>query len=323
MPIGLDNGKLIVLDVDKNTIAGTQKDLPDYICDKLVEMDSSLLEELNKITVPKKFVYSRVSVLSKRFPLIILLSFKDGLSTVIKKAKIKHEFSDKRKKLSLEEKNTKGEIRFADGYLYYDLYPFRNSLLLNGLAELPTENYNFADFNDKEVYLDIFELLFKTRNIAKGFSNFIELFLDPITVEVAESVNLPTTFTEFFLHANALLEDNSYIPENNMSLYRIRSNEIVNALLYKVLSNAYATYKNTANSNNPQKMSVPKDALLKELNACTIINDYSTINPIFEVEAYGGATFKGPSGLNLDDSYTLDKRAYDRSMVGILGISTP
>ena len=126
LPIGLDNGKLIVLDVDKNTIVGTQKDLPDYICDKLVEMDSSLLDELNKITVPIKFVYSRVSVLSKRFPLIILLSFKDGLSTVIKKAKIKHEFSDKRKKLSLEEKNTKGEIRFADGYLYYDLYPFRN-----------------------------------------------------------------------------------------------------------------------------------------------------------------------------------------------------
>lgn len=297
LPIGIKGNKLIILDVETNKVKGTQLDLPDYIISELVKVDTSLQDELERVNVPKKYVYSRVSVLSKRFPLVLLLAFKDGLSTVIKKAGIKHEFSEKRRRLSLTEKNTIGEVQFADGFLYYDLYPFKNSLLLNALQELPTASYNYEVFDSKEVYLDLFETMFGTRNIAKGFDNFTELFLDPITKEVAESVNLPTDFTEFFLYANALLEDNAYTPENNMSLYRIRSNEIINGLLYKVLSNAYATYKNTANSNNPIKMSVPRDALLKELNACTIIQDYSIINPIYEAEAYGSVTYKGPSGL--------------------------
>lgn len=297
LPIGFKGDTLIILNVKTNHVIGTELDLPDYIINEFSKVESELQNELERISVPKKYVYSRVSVLSKRFPLVLLLAFKDGLSTVIRKAKIKHEFSEKRRRLSLAEKNTIGEIQFADGFLYYDLYPFKNSLLLNALQELPTASYEYEMFDSKEVYLDLFELLFGTRNIAKGFDNFTELFLDPITVEVAKDINIPTDFTEFFLHANALLEDNSFIPENNTNLYRLRSNEIINGLLYKVLCNAYTTYKNTANSNNPIKMSVPRDALLKEINACTIIQDYSIINPIYEAEAYGSVTYKGPSGL--------------------------
>lgn len=323
LPIGLDGNKLVILDVDTNKVMGSDKDLPDYITDTILKTDPKALEELENVSVGKKYVYSRASILSKKIPLIILLAYKDGLSTILRKAKVKHEFSDKRRKLSLEEKNSIGMVQFSDGYLYYDLYPFRNSLLLNALQEIPTGNYKYSDFDSKEVYLELFFSMYGTRTIGKGFDNFTELFVDPITKEVLEELGYPTEFTDIFLFANALLEDNAYIKENNMNLYRIRSNEMVNGLLYDILSGTYSTYKNTSNSSNPIKMSVPQDALLKELTALPLVEDYSVINPIREAEAYGSITYKGPSGLNLDEAFTLDKRSYDESMLGILAISSP
>jgi hypothetical protein len=323
LPVGLNGKSLIVLDVNTNRIKGADKDFSDYLTDEIAKAEPKALDDLDNISVGKKYVYSRVSVLSRKMPLVLLLAYKEGLTSVLRKAGVKHEFSDKRRRLTLEEKNSLGVIQFADGFLYYDIYPFRNSLLLNALQEMPTGNYNYADFDGKEVYLEIFFSMFGTRTIAKGFENFYELFVDPITKEVLEELNYPTEFTEIFLFANALLEDNVFTKENNMNLYRIRSNEMINAYLYKTLAQAYATYKSTSNGANPIKVSVPQDKLLKELMESPLIQDYSVINPIFEAEAYGSVTYKGPSGLNLDEAFTLDKRSYDESMLGLLAISSP
>ena len=323
LPIGYKGNELIVLDVNANQVKGYGQDLADFLTFSMIKADAGLGEELDKISVGKKYVYSRCSVLSRKFPLLLLLAFHEGISSVLKKGKIKYSLSDKKRRLSLEEKNTIGEIRFKDCYFYYDLYPFNNALLLNALHEVPTDEYNFKDFDGKEVYLDIFQMLFGTRTISKGFTNFMELFMDPITEEVCQDQGLPTDLVEFFLHANSLLVDNSFKPENNMSLYRIRSNEIVNAIAYGVLARAYAEYRSTANNPNPVKMSVPRDAVLKEINECPIIQDYSCINPISEADTYGQVTYKGPSGLNMDKAFTLAKRSYDQTMLGLMGVSSP
>lgn len=324
LPIAIkDNKEVVILDVKTNLVQGTNMDLPDYIVTEMLKLDKGLKDELDKVNVSKKYVYSRASILSRKLPLLLVLAYKDGLTTVLRKAKIKHEFTENKKSLTLSEKNSLGEIKFADGFLYYELYPFKNSLLLNALQEMPTEIYNFSEFDTKEPYLDIIEQIDGSRQTGKALTNFIELFLDPITLEVCKDTNYPTEFTEFFLYANALLEDNSFIPENKMDLYRIRSNEIINGILYKVLAKAYARYANTANNNTPIKMSIPRDAVLKQINACTIIQDYSIINPIYEADAMGAVTYKGPSGLNLDESFTLAKRSYDESMLGVVGVSSP
>lgn len=323
LPIGFSGKNLIVLNVETNLVDGTKSDLTDFIIDEIAKVEPGTNAEMEQISVGKKYVYTRVKALSRWIPMIILLSYKDGLTSVMQKAGVRHEFTEKRRNLSLEEKNRLGMIPFKDGYLYYDLYPFANSLLLNALHEVPTKEYEYSAFDGKEVYLDLFQSMYGTRNIGKGYENFTELFLDPITVEVLEDLNYPTEFTDVFLFANKLLEDNTFTKENNMNLYRIRSNEMVNALLYQILARAYAAYKNTSNSSNPVKVSVPQDILTKELLELPLVEDYSIINPIREAEAYGSITYKGPSGLNLDEAFTLDKRSYDETMLGLLAVSSP
>lgn len=321
LPIGIENKKVIILDVNKNIVEGTNLSLSDYIVERLKDIDPKIEEEIAKVSVGKRYMYTKASVLSREIPLILLLAYKDGLTTVMNKANINYTFTDKRPNLSVDEKNSKGVVQFADGYLVYDLYPLSNSLLLNALPTLPTREYEYELFDQKEVYLEIFNTLLGSRTIGKGLDNNYQLFLDPITLEVVRDLGIPEDFTELFIYANRLLEDNTFKKENDMSIYRIRSAELINAYLYRILADAYRTYKDSKNASTPIKVSVPQDKLIKELLMSLNTEDVNILNPI--ISATSSCTYKGLSGLNMEQGYKLDKRAYSNSMMGIMGISSP
>lgn len=324
LPVGIENNKKIIyLDTEKNTIVGSDLEFADYVISKINETINGFKEEIGDLSSGKKFMYTTCTIMAKKVPTILLLAYLEGLTTVLKKAEIKCEFSDKRKKLETEDKLDKGCIEFADGFLYFDRYPFRNSLLLNALALIPTKEYNYTDFDGKEVYLSLFEEMYNSGMILNAFENFYELFIDPITLEVLEDLNLPTDFVNLLLYGNSLLEDNQFIKENNMSLYRLRNNEMVNVVLYQNLADAYSRYRTTVGNKHPEKMTIPRDAVIKDLVMLKNVEDFSTLNPILEAEKLRAVSYKGPSGMNLEMAYTLEKRAYDKSMRGILAMSSP
>lgn len=306
----------IIIDSDSQ-VFGDNMDIIDYILS--VEGGKLVQDAYGDATAGKKFVYSRATIMSKQVPLVLLLSYLEGLSTVLRKASIKHYFVDKRPK---DLPDNQGTVQFSNGYLVYDKYPFENSLLMNAFADIPTKGFTYEEFDDKEIYLTIFDVMFGTKIIGNAFGNFYELMIDPITKEVLEDLHYPTEFVNLVLFANAMLADNSYIKENDMHLYRVRSNELVNAYLYKAVATAYINYRLTANNNNPVKMSVPRDVVTKQILMAQTVEDYSTLNPIVELEKSRAITPKGHSGLNLDQAYTQDKRAYDPSMLGIIAMST-
>lgn len=309
----IDKKTPIKVDIDTQQIGNG--DIIDYIMSVATE---ELHQEVSTASPGKKFMYTRAKVMNKHVPIVLLTGFLEGLSTVLRKAKIQHYFTDTRPKVGQDE----GVVQFANGYLVYNKYPFENSLLMNAFADIPTRGFDYEDFDGKDAYLTIFDTLYGAKQIGNAFHNFLEFMIDPITKEVLEDLNYPTDFVTLVLLTNSLLADNSFIQENNMNLYRVRSNEMVNAHLYKALSTAYINYKNTANNNNPQKISIPQDYILKKLLTETIVEDYSILNPIVELEKSRAITPKGPSGMNLDQAYTQDKRSYDKTMMGMLAMST-
>jgi len=314
----IENGKNpIPITIDKNTQKiGTSFDIVDYILSMLTQ---GLVQDFDDTKSGKKFVYTRAYIMERHVPVVLLISFLEGLSTVIKKANIKHYFSDKRPK---DITHNEGIIQFSDGYLIYEKYPFENSLLMNAFADIPTKTFEYGEFDSKDVYLSLFDTLYGNRIIGNAFLNSYEFLIDPITREVLEDLNYPTDYVSLVLYANSLLATNSYIKENNMNLYRIRSNELVNALLYKEVANAYIKYRTTSLNNNPVKISVPQDVIIKKILVAQTVEDYSTLNPITEVEKSRMISPKGHSGMNLDEAYTQDKRAYDKTMLGIIAMST-
>jgi hypothetical protein len=284
-------------------------------------LDSSAFDRLSRFTNAKTLAYSRVKINNRMVPLAVLMGYELGLKGLMDRYGIKHSFEEKNRRVSLEDNEEK--IRFKDGYLFYDSTLLRNTLLLSGLSTAATEEYDFEEFDTKAPYVETFYNLFGSRNMGKGFHNTVSLMVDPITLDVLKHLSLPENIYDILLYANTLLEDTSYQRMNDMSSYRIRGAEQVNAYLYKILADSFATYKNTMMAGNPIKMSVPQDALIKRLLESPTVDEYSVLNPSLEIEKIGAATYKGLSGINMDMAYTKDIRAYDPSMKGILAMSSP
>jgi hypothetical protein len=266
----------------------------------------------------KRFMYTRCKVMKKFVPTVILCAYFEGLTTAMNKAGIKYRFTDKRAHITHGE----GMIEFADGYLIYDREPTDKSLFMNGLSVISTKNYEYAEFDKKDVYLDIFDVLYNSRILGVALNSYYDNMIDPKTYEYLKKYNYPTDIVSLIIFASKLLADNNHENELDMGIYRLRNMEMIYAYLYKIIAHAYSDYERTAMNKNPVKISVPKNELIKTILTSNVLEDYSIINPITEKEKLHTASIKGPSGMNLARGMTEAKRCYDKSMTGLIGITT-
>ncbi|MDE6040589.1 MAG: hypothetical protein K2F99_03330, partial [Muribaculaceae bacterium] len=291
----------------------------DFMVDRLITYESSMEKEFASTSAGTKFVYSRARIMAQDIPLIIVMAASDpnGLLGAMEKAKVKYQFSEKRIQV---DKDKYGTIPFSDGYLFYDRYPFENSLLMNGLAAVTTKEYSFYDMGSRETYVDIFDLMCGQRTLADNLSSFYYMMIDPITREVLEHLQMPTDFITLLAYCNGTLADNAFQIDSNYNNSRLRSTEIIMAHLYRHLAVAWSNYR----SGRTPDFSIPENCVIKELLTSKIIDPKSKLNINLELENDRNVKLKGPSGMNEDHSFTIEKRAYHATMRGIVGTnSTP
>lgn len=291
----------------------------EFIIATLIKYDPSLEKELSTISAGTKFMYSRTRIMSQDIPLILVMGAADpnGLIGALEKGHIKYQFSDKRPTV---DKNVTGVIPFADGYLTFDRYPYENSLLMNGLTTFPSKEYNFYDMNTRDAYVEIFDLMCGQRTLADNLSAFYYMMIDPITKDVLEKMKMPTDFTTLLFFCNGVLADNSFQIDSNYENSRVRSTEIIMAHLYRELAVAWSNVR----SGRTDTFSIPEDVVIKLLLTSKIIDPKSKLNISLELENDRNVKLKGPSGMNEDHSFTIEKRAFHPSMRGIVGTnSTP
>ena len=285
--------------------------------------DAGIMDDFDtfmaNVSVPKTKMLSRIELLSKPVALIVFLSSLYGFKKVLEVAKVQYTFVPRGEKPSIDVSN-KLVIQFRNGKFYYDQYPIENTLLVNGLNELQTLQLDFEDLEELGTYLDYVYDLYKTRNLYKGWTAFFELFIDPITKDVLQKLHLPTDFLELFLYANSLLSSNKHVLNSESVSWRIRDYEIVNALLYEVIAKEYQVY--TQKGKQKEGFKIPENDIIRELSTSPLLENYDTTNPVNELRSRSAITYKGPTGINLDRAFTLDKRGISRSFVGTVGMSS-
>lgn len=290
------------------------------IINTLLSMNNNDFNTIYKTLKPAtKYMYSRCSILGTQIPLIVVLSTTEGLTSILKKANIEYEFLEK--KTSNIDYTVYDLIRFKDGYLKYNI-TLDSSLLMNGLKECNTEDYSITDINNKIMWIDFLDI-FGSRILVDGIENFYEMMIDPTSIEVLRKYDLPYTYTELMLYANQLLCDNKFIKHSKIQGSRYRSKEIIAAYAYKAICNSYRDYKNEIrHSRKNAVMSMKQSIVIDSILVNSTTSDKSDLNPVLEVETRNAITSKGPSGMNESRAYDLDKRAYDESMLNIIGLST-
>ena len=311
--IGFKNGKKIVIDVDKQMTADN-KTITEIILSS-ISPDDAISYSLIKAS--KRVMYARVKIMKQNMNVGMLLGLWCGLSDLFKRLGIEYRMVDKIRS-SDEIAPDEEFITFKDCSIIYK-QDISSALILNGIRSFNTDNYNIADFDSKEPYLEYIKKVYGKVIIENALMNFYEFVLDPITVEVLDQLNLPTNIVDLYIYSVKLLSDSQYKESINQNLYRIRCGEIIPAILYERLAKNYITFRN---SNGRKKYTVPQNCVIKEILAQKTVEDYSILNPTLEMEMLHAVSTKGFRGINLDESYTIEKRAYDNSMIGILAPNT-
>lgn len=296
----------------------SSEDHPDLVSTMIYEARPNAYDEFKKLSFGKKYVHTEAKVLAKFIPVVVLITFFEGLTTVVQKFGDKNvRFTDKK---SSQDNNM--YIPFADGYLCYPMSDMEACMLFNGLTEIPTSMYTIAEMDDRETYLSIFEYLYGSGYIAGALVNYYDFMIDPITLKILKILNYPEDIVSLIIYANNLLADNDYKSDMDLQMYRLRDMELVPAIMYKQMTVAYAKYRKTANNKNPVKISVDPDCVIKALNNLPTVDSYSKLSPVLEARNNCLASMVGLSGMNEERAYTPEKRVFHDSMLGVVGVST-
>ena len=276
------------------------------------------LDNYKNATTSVRYCYSRASLLGVHIPTIVVCGLAEGLESTLRKAKIKYDLSEKRPTF---DRSSQDIIKFKDGFLLYELN-YASCLLMNGLKQCNTEDYSLTEINSRTMYLDFLDM-FGGRIKADGLDNFQDCMIDPITRETLAHYKLPTDYVEVLLYANFLLSDNKFVKHGNIrSSRRLRRMEQVASYMYEVMSTAYGAYSTGLKHGRKVGFSCKQSAVIDKLLVGNTTDDQSILNALGEYEAYYAVTPKGPSGMNSDRAYSLDKRSYDPSMLNVLSAST-
>ena len=304
--VGFKGTEPIILDMDTQRT----KDNMGIIDIIFTNLDPDIEEVRKKINVPKRLMYTQVTTMKQDIPMGILLCIWEGLSTVLKKAKIQYRLENRIKDL----KTNEDYIKFANCYLIYDA-TVPNELILNGLKVIDTSKFDISAFDSTDAYVPYIQKKFGRVSSLNMLFNEYEFMIGNIEREILFDMGCPTDIVNLAIYANHLLCDNDYTSDLNQNLSRIRCGEVIPSILYDRLGKAYTTFKN---SNGKKKLSLPQDAVIKELLKLKTVEDYSSLNPFLELEETHGVSTKGFRGINLEKSYSVPKRCYDQSMVGVI-----
>lgn len=269
------------------------------------------------IKSPKRLMFTKVRIMKQFVNVGMLLGFWEGLSTLIKKIGLKYILVDNIQSQSMA--SDEEFIKFKDCVMIYK-QDVPTALIMNGIRMFDTQNFNMVDFDSKDPYITYIRKVYGRAIIENALMNFYEFAIDPITLEILKEQDLPTDIVSLFIYAVKLLADSQYVNDINQNLSRIRCGEIIPAILYERLAKNYVNFRN---SNGRKKYTVPQDCVIKEILGLKTVEDYSTLNPILELDMIHSLSSKGFRGVNLDDAYTMEKRGYDPSMIGIVSPSTP
>ena len=291
-----------------------------YLLNQIRQYDTKT-NEFDKLygsaSVAKRLMYSEASILNTNIPVVVILCYNIGMQTVLNKLGINYQFSETRPS------KDKTYFKFNDGYLSYEGATSAQNMLLNGLMECDFSDYSIKQINSKDMWLDMLDE-FGGRIKADGLDNFYDLMFDPITKDICHKLNIPDNFIDGLIYANNLLVDNKYIKHTDITGNRLRTNEVIVGHLYLILSRSFGAYRNMIKRAKGQaSFTAKKSAVIDSiLNHDQTSSDLSTLTPLLEAEAASKVTFKGLSGLNSERAFSIDKRTYDKSMLGILGLST-
>lgn len=304
----------------------------EFIFDKFSESELSAMRRIKR---KPKLIVASAKIMKRFIPIIIFALFCEGFSSVMAKAGIKYKFITKEQLKELD--TLKWDyVELEDCFLAWEQKDTATAMLMNGLKQCAMELLPKEALDSKDAMLSLACSFYNgDSKVGYALENYRDFLLDEKAKEMLSHFGYPTDLVSLLITAVRMLADNKFKPENNMENMRIRSTEVISDIVYKLLTDAYTDYRRTSYKKKPTKISIPQSKVIDSLLASSttvkngrqsiatnLVAEFSTLNPVLELEKARAVTFKGIRGIQMNRALTLSRRAYDESMLGVVGIST-
>ena len=310
--IGTEKGQPIIMNEDTGVDRNGRS-----ITDIMVEhLPSKLKEIYNSSKSPSLPMYCECKMAGQLMSVGGVLAIWIGITRLMKELKVKWQFH--KDKSSLKRQPGRDYIKFKNGVLEYE-NPTYVQLIMNGLMKLNPGMYTFEEFDTDTPGNEYIKTIWGNYAGIPELQTFHEFLMDPITKETCESLNFPNTIEQLMIYAVKMLSDDQYVSKASDTLYRTRTCEILPAILHSCIA---MQWKNYIKSGRRLPMTLNQNEVLKQLVGLKTVEEYSTLNPPFELAKLYTITSRGFHGSNSERSYDQEKRSYDKSSIGKLGIST-
>jgi len=275
------------------------------------------LLDIEQDKLPKPF--TSFKVLGDNVALGLAMSYYIGLDNLLSITNTEVKLIEANKQYKAQE----GELvlKFND-YKLVCLSPSKEAqLLLNSflyykdfIKEHPLEQFNY-----KDIYLNMLEFRDCGLMHIKELNLLQELFVDPITAEVLESMKEPKDYLKLLLRANELLKDFSYPDIHDPNFSRIRGYDRIPGLMYRAITESVRDHRFKNNSRSKIELDPYKVwNYITQDNTVKITED---INPILDIKESETITLAGQDGLNKDAVPVLLRR-YHKNDMGLISEGT-
>jgi hypothetical protein len=305
--IGREGSKPIVMDNKENIIlldGKEEKGLPDIFTQVGVEISKAPVE------------YALARVFSTYIPIGMLLSFYIGIESLLKLLKANYSMVDKNKRIQLNSNDW--VIKFKDKKLIFSRDDRMTSMIMASFNHFKKEltNYNFTDFNNKDVYIAIFSMKRIPSIYIKEMELLDSLFIDPITKTVLESMGEPTTFRKLLIRSCEMLLDDNYREQQDMRDMVIKGYERIPGMIYRHMVESVRTFENK-NIYSKTKMDLDPFAVWRSIGEDSANSLVDDLNPIAMLKQVEDVTALGMFGRS-KETMNKESRAFHITDIGII-----
>lgn len=263
---------------------------------------------------------AEMGICQKRVPLGFILCYLYGIDEVLRRCGVEP------KRLSPTEKPvTTGDefiVRFKDQTLVFSRSNQLASLLFAGFRSYrnPVMNYDYEDFNSKDVYLNVMEAMGVPTRVAKEIENQRLMFVDHITRGILEDMHEPTEYGPLLVRAAQLLLTDYCPDETDLEYMRLAGYERIAGDVLREFYRAIRIQRGKQMGRR-KAIDISPTAVWRGVQSdgsSQIIEDSTPVHKLKEQEAvtYGGTGGRGVRTM------VRSTRAYHINDIGTISEST-
>lgn len=317
---GGDTGPLLLMDEAGTlyTFQGEDDLQPAGTIESIIGLDTS--------KAPREIV--ELQVFNKDLPIGIILGYQLGLTATLARLNLVPRRVPRGERIRLEENEF--ALQFADESLIFVRDGSVGAMLMAGFLPFAQSirNYSVYTFDAKDIYFTVLENNGIGVRYLREVEQLTDMWIDPITMELLESMGEPTDFLGLLMRATELLTTDWTPDETALSQMRIKGNERISGTIYKELYAAVRSFKSRPGATGGVVELNPY-AVWVAINTDGAVRLIEEANPIHNIKEGEEVTYMGTGGrsgrsmvkrtriFHQEDMGTISEATKDSGEVGV------